>query len=421
MKITANGLTGLMNDDGVRQLTGDLRSIVGAQSSDEAHVLLADADRCFRISAGGSVGSHDRLWVDPGCVTKLLTSITFFRVFPNGREALKSTVGQHLDVDRSNWISQLTVEQLLNHTHGIDEPGGWTLPLTPAGLIDLQSLLSGIGPERLSAPGELYSYSAIGYWLLAAILEARLGKPFLEVVRETFPGLLSPDNRGEILCPAYGRGVKVDAEEFLLQLVRATCHRENMSQVPIRLGAGLVQPHPGWHPNELGIVSGWKAYRYDWYGHKAVLHGREDVNVLVSPAKGLGILVCSVGGSQGRIIQGMFDETVFGVRRPATGTMGGSAPGSVAEARDPGVYDRLDSSIEVRREPGGLVMKAISKVAGARTGVPFVAALKRISGNLYSVNPPVPFLNLHIVELLRDRNSVASHLWNTGRVWRKVG
>lgn len=421
MKYSRSDLLELASEAGVKALTSDLQSITRESQDGWAIIVLATPKRSFHILAEGATGGAKTHWLDIGCASKLLTVMALFRDFSHTDQFLCDRIGKHLNLHLAGWLSEISVAQLLNHTHGIDEPSDWELPTSANGMIDVPSILRRVGPEPLSSSTEIYSYSSVGPWLLAAILEAKAGRPFIEVIRSAFPGLLPPHTEGKMLCPANGSGVEINAIELLRQMVQLTSKPSTAGIAHIDLGSAQIQKHPGWHPTELGIAFGWKAYGDDWYGHQSVLHGRSDLNVRVSPTTGLGVLVSSVGGQQAKILQSMFDETVFGPIIQPSGLLkkGDIPPPPCFEAR--GVYRRIDSCLEVSSRSDRLEIRVTSGASGSPSDDLGAAALKPIGKNAYLVSPPVRSLNLYIVEFVRNKTSEVTHLWSAGRVWRREG
>jgi len=83
----------------------------------------------------------------------------------------------------------ITIRQLLSHTAGIPNP----IPLRWIHLaeedanFDSDAALAQVlrdNPELDSEPGEVFSYSNIGYWLLGEVIEKASGQPYRDYVRE---------------------------------------------------------------------------------------------------------------------------------------------------------------------------------------------------------------------------------------------
>jgi CubicO group peptidase (beta-lactamase class C family) len=419
MQVSLENFQSILDAGGSADLSAQLAGAL-SNNNGTAHIIVADRNRFAAISAAADGSAVGDQWLDLGCVSKLLAVTAFCSVFGCSRASLDATVGTLLGIDSGSWIAAITVKQLLNHTHGLDDPGAWLLPTLRDGRIDVSALLRDVAPQPLSRPGELHSYSPMGYWLLAAILERKTGESFLEVVRTALPGVLPEHREGHFLCPAYGRGVSANTAQVLVQLIRATAH-SNAANLPlVHLGADLVERHRGWAPAEIGIANGWKAYRNGWFGHKSILPGKAPIELRVSPSYGIGFLVSSTGTSIWKVIRKVFSESL--IETPAPPTPNWPAAGFVplVGGQCAGVYDRLDSRIEILDTPTGMALTAVSKIPGAREGVVHSTKLEQISARMFVAVPAIPPLQLYFMEFFADDFGKVSHLWNTNRVWRKL-
>jgi len=94
-----------------------------------------------------------------GSVSKQITAVIVLREYDRGRLRLHVPIRTYLpDLERS-WADTVTVHQLLTHTHGIKKLN------EPLGFV----------------PGTAYSYSQIGFELLAQITEKTSGQSFAEL------------------------------------------------------------------------------------------------------------------------------------------------------------------------------------------------------------------------------------------------
>jgi hypothetical protein len=416
MSITLENLRSL----GQSNAGQELETLVPAPTGIGAiHVLLANADQCRRLTLCQSGYDDTPLVLDIGCASKLLTTMTFFHVFGDRGSILSQSVAELLDINVPTWFSKIQVSHLLDHTHGIDEPKSQLSMIHRDGMMDASTILRGIGADPLAAPGTKYSYSAVGFRLLAAIVECTLRKRFEDVVRELFPTLFSAIKAGYFLCPAYG-GVQINAEEFLQQCVRATSRSDHEGKL-MRLGLGLITPYSGWHPFETGVCKGWKTYKHGWYGHQSLFTSTR-ISLRVSPDEGVGFLVSSDNIPPWKLINTIFSEDVIGAPIPQRRTYASS--NVYMFNRDfVGVYDRVDIRIEVKDIGKSLELEIFTLVrdgATSRAQSIHQARLIAVSPSLFSVTPPMPSEGLGFVEFIRDREDRVCHLWNGGRLWRRI-
>lgn len=122
-----------------------------------------------------------------GSISKQITAVLILREYEKGRIDLHDTINQYLTEIDQPWLNEVTIHQLLTHTHGI-------VSVT-------DSLAFKAGSE--------FQYSQLGYQLLAQCLEKVTNKTFEELSTELFSELgmndsCHPDNREETaLVKAY--------------------------------------------------------------------------------------------------------------------------------------------------------------------------------------------------------------------------
>jgi CubicO group peptidase (beta-lactamase class C family) len=117
-------------------------------------------------------------------LTKPFTAVAVMMLQESG----KLTVGDRLDLHLPNlpeaWRG-LTVHQLLSHTAGLMQPGAADrAKLSPMPTVPLQIAQPFRDQPLVAAPGEKYFYSALGYTLLAAVIEGVSGKDYATFLRE---------------------------------------------------------------------------------------------------------------------------------------------------------------------------------------------------------------------------------------------
>jgi CubicO group peptidase (beta-lactamase class C family) len=111
------------------------------------------------------------------------------RLVEEGQIGLEDDVSKYFNNLPPAW-QKITVRHLLSATSGIpdylnDVPASEGLANKP-----LSELLQAVGARALRfSPGEDWSYSNTGFWMLAAIVAKQTGKPYQEYLREQF---LSP-------------------------------------------------------------------------------------------------------------------------------------------------------------------------------------------------------------------------------------
>lgn len=120
-------------------------------------------------------------------VTKVFTAATLVTLADAHHVDLGAPVGTRLG-ELAEPLRQVTLHQLLSHTAGLAMG-----PVPPAGGDPATALAEAAGkvPMRAAvfAPGEIFSYSNVGYLLAGRAIETLGGRPYAELVRET---LLAP-------------------------------------------------------------------------------------------------------------------------------------------------------------------------------------------------------------------------------------
>ncbi|PWK26190.1 CubicO group peptidase (beta-lactamase class C family) [Arcicella aurantiaca] len=99
-----------------------------------------------------------------GSISKQMTAVAVLREFEKGKIELHVPVRKYLPEMPQTWLDSITVHQLLNHTSGVTD---WNKPLK-------------------FKPSTGFSYSNIGYELLAKIAEKVSGKSYAVLMSEIF-------------------------------------------------------------------------------------------------------------------------------------------------------------------------------------------------------------------------------------------
>ena len=99
-----------------------------------------------------------------GSISKQITATLILREYEKGKIGLNDSIDQYLPELPQTWATQITIHQLLTHTHGI---------------VDLNAPLA-------FEPGSQFQYSQLGYELLAQVLEQVTKKTFARLSTELF-------------------------------------------------------------------------------------------------------------------------------------------------------------------------------------------------------------------------------------------
>ncbi len=283
-----------------------------------------------------------------GCITKLLVAELLRQAVATGRVELDGSVAEYLrgaTAHARKVYSRITLRQLLDHTHGLDDSALGDAPRLSNGRIDALLLTRRlVAAERLFASGTLYSYSSAGAWLIAAVLERMAGVSWQVLLRERlFAPLqlsaahgesLAAAGAGARLCPAIGRELTVTVTDLLRFLDHVMTQEsdvwpdgasgpEHDADIGAKergstgfdsrrdgarpgtsdcggssAGASMGRdPHgivrlPGYSPFERGIHRGWKSYGEHWFGHHSTWPGAS-ILVRIRPRFGTVLVVAS--------------------------------------------------------------------------------------------------------------------------------
>ena len=99
-----------------------------------------------------------------GSISKQITAVLVLQAYEKGELKLTDTLHKYLPAISQPWAKQVTIHQLLTHTHGI----------------------IAIDKPLAFEPGSQFQYSQLGYHLLASILEKVSGKSFEILSTELF-------------------------------------------------------------------------------------------------------------------------------------------------------------------------------------------------------------------------------------------
>jgi CubicO group peptidase (beta-lactamase class C family) len=158
------------------------KAIVGA-------ILMVIKDR--KTVLHQAVGWKDRerekpMELDTICrmrsMTKPFVGTSIFMLVEHDKLNLSDKVSKHISFYRNAKCQDITIEQLLTHTGGFEQPG---YPKNSAAYKDLDDLVKTIGEVGPTlTPGERYSYSDAGSSTLAYLISAISGLPAEDFIQK---------------------------------------------------------------------------------------------------------------------------------------------------------------------------------------------------------------------------------------------
>jgi hypothetical protein len=259
--------------------------------------------RCGAVGAcvalGRRVGASGPLHlpIRVGCIAKLFTALLARHAFEARRIAPDEQISDLLPIGAARRaLGGITVRQLLEHTHGLDDSLSSTMPRDSRGWVDIEALALDLrAAAPLATPGALYSYGNAGAWLIAALLERLGSRSYAVQLAET---LLEPLGVGALgcaasICPSTGGELALDPTDLLNFVAESTFAAPDFWPDDACAGDyGFATPVPGWNPLERGVYLGWKYYGAGWLGHQSVWP-RQSVLVRVHPRRRLALMAAS--------------------------------------------------------------------------------------------------------------------------------
>lgn len=181
--------------------------------------IMKDGKCIFTRRLGKNLVEKDRKVSKPlyrvGSITKMFTAVLIYRQVEKGTMSLDDKLADYFpEVPRAK---DITLYQLLEHTAGLGnyilkDDSIYTWTFSPVSHEDIMKDI--VRQGLLYEPGKDFKYSNSGYYLLARILEKKLGKPYTDIVEESIikplglkhthsgivaaPDVLLPYNKNEL-------------------------------------------------------------------------------------------------------------------------------------------------------------------------------------------------------------------------------
>lgn len=158
-----------INDINNAKWTSEIDSIVNSHSfNGVVYLSSGDKDIYYKTFGFSDLEKETIFEVDDqfviGSISKQITVVLLLREFEKGKIGLDDTLGEYLHELKQPWANKVTIHHLLTHTHGI---------------VDIEEPL-------VFEQGTQFSYSQLGYQLLAQILEKVTGETFEELATSLF-------------------------------------------------------------------------------------------------------------------------------------------------------------------------------------------------------------------------------------------
>lgn len=379
------------------------RAFEGVSPRDAVVGFRCGARRACVDLRGGIVSSGpSRASIRVGCLAKLFTAMLARRAFEAGRLAPGEQLSDLFTAGAARRaLRGITVRQLLEHTHGLDDSLLCTMPRDAAGRVDADALAHELrAAAPLGLPGALYSYGNAGAWLIAAALERLGSRPYAV---QLVDAVLAPSGvearvDSASVCPATGGELALDAIDLLNLVADAALAAPAIWPDDRRAGDyGFATPLPGWNPLERGVYLGWKYHGAGWIGHQSVWPGHS-VLVRAHPRRRLALVAASADHPAAVVaarVFGAYLPELFELRIPAR-------PAAAVE-RPAGAFGAAAWRVELSDTGDELALHARRRDSSAECS----ATLRAVVPGLWLTRPVLSaFPHVEVIDL--DR----AYLWN---------
>ena len=169
------------------ELEATVREELKAAGIPGAAVAVVSGDRVVFAKGFGVSDAETGQPVTPDTLfriastTKMLTAAALVALAERGRVRLDEPVGTYVK-GLSPRLARVTLHQLLSHTAGVRDGASFYGPHDDAALADF--VRTWTDDYLVAEPGEIYSYSNLGYVLAARALEVAAGKPYADAMDE---------------------------------------------------------------------------------------------------------------------------------------------------------------------------------------------------------------------------------------------
>ncbi len=164
-----------------------VESELKATGTPGAVVAIVQGDRVAHLKGYGlaNIETGEKITPDTlfriGSTTKIFTAAAVLSLVNEGKLDLSKPISTYVKgLDPT--IGSITTHQLLSHTAGLGDRGSGNGSHDDAAL---GLTMRGLKSDMIElTPGEIFSYSSLGYWLAGFVLEEISGKPFADAVAE---------------------------------------------------------------------------------------------------------------------------------------------------------------------------------------------------------------------------------------------
>lgn len=175
----------------IKSMDAAVANMVAERKAAGYVVALARGDRIFFLKSYGLADIEKNVAMTPdtvfrvGSITKQFTAAGILLLADLGKISVEDRLSKYLP-DYPN-ADKITIYQLLTHTSGLANFTGVELFRSTMRLegttSDMVTALAGISPQFEFNPGEAWSYSNTGYYLLGGVIEKVSGQTYSDYMR----------------------------------------------------------------------------------------------------------------------------------------------------------------------------------------------------------------------------------------------
>lgn len=387
------------------RLRHELERAFGGAVPRDAVVGLRCGSRsaCVASEEGTAWSAPGPVRVRVGCIAKLLTAILARRAFETRRLAPDEHVSDLLSAGSARGaLRGITLRQLLEHTHGLDDSMLLGAPRDSLGRIDTEALAREVrAAPPLAMPGALYSYGNAGALVVAALLERLASRPYTALLAEALESLgvgVGVVGSADVICPATGGELALDPSVFLDLVAQATFPAPHVWPDDESAGEyGFATRLPGWNPLERGIYLGWKYHGAGWLGHQSVWPGHS-VLVRAHPRRQLALV--AAGGAHSAAV---LAARVFGAHLPELFEIKPPARSTATPELPVGTFGSVAWRVYIRKIGDELELRARRNDDSVESS----ATLRALAPGLWLTRPVLSaFPHVELVKTPR------AYLWN---------
>ncbi|MEM9302030.1 MAG: serine hydrolase domain-containing protein [Pseudomonadota bacterium] len=191
----------------IKDLERDIRRTMRGEDIAGAALVLIDGQRVVHERAYGEASADDERRMTTttpmlvGDFSKIPATIAVLQLVAAGKVDLEAPVTDYLDLTFSGRAANERpplVRELLTHHSGLapNRFAGSFGPVQPMGITLIEPL------PRTQPPGVIYSYSQLGFQVLAALVEKVSGRPYVDYVAEAVLGPLELTDAGFVATAA---------------------------------------------------------------------------------------------------------------------------------------------------------------------------------------------------------------------------